>query len=420
MKGEKAGKNGRSSSTVSGNKAHVPAVAVPAQGHLKPLMSRCQQIVKHGIKATLVNAQSIHDKIVSSVKMPLDDSIFLTSIPDGLTPNDDPNRPFVLLDTLKRTMQQTLPDMIDRINTSNPNERISCIFVDFLFGWVFDIAEKMGAEPVGFVQPSIATFAMITHIPNLIQKGYLDTNGSLEKIDLVSLSDEVPSNRKDEIPWSFPSDLKTQKMFFEYSCEEACKRRRSPRNVVQTQTTFTLKTNIWLDTKSAGLVLYVSFGSIVFHAQQQPDELALKLELSDQPFLWVMRWDFANGSRGVFPDGILERVSEFGENVEWAPHKKVLSHPAITCFMSHIALWVELDSGRGNYICDKWEIGLRIDRNKNGMRSRDEIKNKIDMLLSDSKFKENAIKLKEMCAKSIGEGGSLYNNLMTFIDHPRK
>ncbi|KAL6517016.1 hypothetical protein OROHE_017976 [Orobanche hederae] len=350
MKGEKAGKSGRSSSTVSGNKDHVPAIAVPAQGHLKPLMSRCQQIVKHGIKATLVNAQSIHDKIVSSVKMPLDDSIILTSIPDGLTPNDDPNRPFVLLDTLKRTMPQTLPDMIDRINTSNPNERISCIFVDFLFGWVFDIAEKMGSEPVGFVPPSIATFAMITHIPNLIQKGYLDTNGSLEKIDLVSLSDEVPSNRKDEIPWSFPSDLKTQKMFFEYSCEEACKEAKSEKCCPDSNNFYPGDESclIWLDTKSAGLVLYVSFGSTGFHAQQQPDELASKLELSDQPFLWVMRWDFANGSRVVFPDGFLERVSEFGKIVEWAPQKKVLSHPAIACFMSHVALWVELDSGRGH------------------------------------------------------------------------
>lgn len=72
------------------------------------------------------------------------------------------------------------------------------------------------------------------------------------------------------------------------------------------------------------------------------------------------------------------------------------------------------------YICDKWEIGLRIDLDEKGVRSRHEIKTKIDMLFSDHKFKENALRLKDLCAKSVSHGGSSYKNLEKFIDHLRK
>lgn len=166
------------------NKPHVLAVAIPAQGHLKPLMSLCRLIAKHGVKVTFVNAQSIHDKILSAARasprgeVPEDDGIVLTSVPDGLSPDDDPNDPYVLLETLARTMPHTLPDLIGRINGSNPNERISCVIVDLSFGWVLDIAERMGAEPVGFSPPSVATFAVLRHVPNLVQQGCLDINGT--------------------------------------------------------------------------------------------------------------------------------------------------------------------------------------------------------------------------------------------------
>ena len=51
---------------MAGKRAHVLAVPIPAQGHVKPLMSLCRQIAKHGIKVTFVNAESIHRKILSA------------------------------------------------------------------------------------------------------------------------------------------------------------------------------------------------------------------------------------------------------------------------------------------------------------------------------------------------------------------
>lgn len=457
-------------------KPHVLAVPAPAQGHLKPLMSLCRQIAKHGVKVTVVNAQSIHDKILLSAAKNSDeddDGIVLTSVPDGLSSDDDPNDPFVLSKTLPRTMPDTLPDLIEMINSSNPNERISCVIADLSFGWVLDIAEKMGVEGVGFSPPSMASFDVILRIPHLLQQGYLDTNGSLQNIDQIKVADGIPSWRNDEFPWNVPSNLHVQKSFFELLKEykAANKAKLSLSNtcyelepaacdlhpnflpigsphLIETKSEKSCSDSsnfypedesclVWLDTKPRESVVYVSFGSFAVQSKEQLDELALGLEISGRPFLWVVRRDLANGSRDLLPDGFLERVSEFGKIVEWAPQNKVLSHPSIACFVSHCGWNSTLEgvsSGvpylcwpyfceqthNESYICDKWEIGLRIDCDENGIRSRYEIKKKIDLLLSDNKLKENVRKLKDLCAKSVSVGGLSYKNLEKFIDHLRK
>ncbi|KAH6825053.1 hypothetical protein C2S53_014047 [Perilla frutescens var. hirtella] len=461
---------------MASNKPHILAVPLPAQGHVKPLMTLCRQIAKHGIKVTFVNAQTIHEKI-ATISPEEDHNMVLTSIPDGLEPDHDPNDPFLLFETLSRTMQKSLPDLIEKINCSNPNEKISCVIADIGFRWVLDIAEMMGAELVGFSTPSVATFALLLHIPKLIQQGNLDTDGtithpfgSLKKVDVIRLSDEISDWKKDELPWSTPNDLKTQKIFFEClisnqvaykakwvlwnSCYDlepaACDLHPNflPVGPLHLHDTNMEKSGSdssnfyaadvsclsWLDTKPARSVVYVSFGSLATYSQQQLDELALGLELSGRAFLWVVRLDLANGSRAVYPDGFSERVSEFGKIVEWAPQNSVLSHPAVGCFLSHCGwnstlegvskgvpylCWPYFADQHHNekYICDKWEIGLRINCDKKGIRSRYEIKMKIDMLFSNNKYTENVFKLKEMCARSVSKGGSSYKNLQIFINH---
>lgn len=184
-------------------------------------------------------------------------------------------------------------------------------------------------------------------------------------------------------------------------------------------------------------MIYVSFGSLAVLSQAQLDELALGLEISGRPFLWVVRPDLANGLRVKYPNGFLDRLSS-GKIVEWAPQEKVLSHPSVACFVSHCGwnstleglnnavpflCWAyEVDQFHNqNYICDTWRNGLRIEAGENGIRTRREIKNKIDMLFRDyDNVKARAVALKEMAAASVGQGGSSYNNFKKFIDNLKK
>ncbi|KAH6783356.1 hypothetical protein C2S52_008315 [Perilla frutescens var. hirtella] len=456
---------------VTGNKPHVLAVPLPAQGHVKPLMNLCRQIAKHGIKVTLVNAESIHNKIAAAAEEEEDDNIVFATVPDGLTADDDPNNPFTLMGSLPNTMPQSLTDLIHRINSSNPYQKISCVIADLTLSWIFDIAEKMGAQLVGFSSPSAACMAMIIHTLNLLEEeGNLDTKGSLTNGDVITLSDDIPAWRREELPWSISVDTETERVIFEmakqyreankvkwnltntcYELEPAAAEFLP--NVLPVGPLHLLDSNAaaspgnfyredasclsWLDNKPDGSVIYVSFGSLAVFSQQQLGELALGLELSGRAFLWVTRPDLGNGSQVVYPDGFLERVGELGKIVEWAPQDKVLSHTSIYCFVSHCG-WNSTIEGLSlgvpflcwshffdqlyneRYICEKWEIGLKISVDEEGIRSRHEIKKKIDMLFFDNKYKKNALKLKEVCAKSVSDGGSSYRNLEKFINHLRE
>ncbi|KAF6139841.1 hypothetical protein GIB67_009688 [Kingdonia uniflora] len=64
-------------------------------------------------------------------------------------------------------------------------------------------------------------------------------------------------------------------------------------------------------------------------------ELALGLELSGQPFLWVVRPNITNSLSEAYPYGFEERVGTRGKIVGWAPQQKVLAHSSIFCFLSH-------------------------------------------------------------------------------------
>ncbi|KAM0958403.1 hypothetical protein EV1_023475 [Malus domestica] len=166
--------------------------------------------------------------------------------------------------------------------------------------------------------------------------------------------------------------------------------------------------------------------------QGQFQELALALELSGRPFLWVVRPDTTDGTCDPNPEGYQERAGSRGLMVGWAPQQKVLSHPSIACFLSHCG-WNSTLEGLSNglpflcwpyfpdqllnesYICDIWKVGLRFDKNESGIITKGEIKNKMEQLLSDENFKVRASKLKEMAMNNIKEGGQSYKIFKNFI-----
>lgn len=195
----------------------------------------------------------------------------------------------------------------------------------------------------------------------------------------------------------------------------------------------------WLDAQASGSVVYISFGSTKTLSPQQFRELALGLELSERPFLLVVRADLVSG--GAEDEPVLDEsliMSKLGQLerakvVEWAPQESVLAHPSVACFLSHcgwnstvegIAMGVPflcwpyfIDQFHNkNYICDAWRIGLSLEGDENGIISRHEISTKINTLLASNTIKENCLRLKEATRVSIGEGGSSFKNFQRFIE----
>ncbi|KAG8098668.1 hypothetical protein GUJ93_ZPchr0013g35713 [Zizania palustris] len=92
----------------------------------------------------------------------------------------------------------------------------------------------------------------------------------------------------------------------------------------------------WLSTKPSQSVVYVCFGSWAHFSATQTRELALGLEASNQPFLWVIRSEDSNGGGRWAPEGWEQRVAGRGFVVRgWAPQLAVLAHPSVGAFLMH-------------------------------------------------------------------------------------
>ncbi|XVF58420.1 hypothetical protein PTKIN_Ptkin07bG0065400 [Pterospermum kingtungense] len=157
--------------------------------------------------------------------------------------------------------------------------------------------------------------------------------------------------------------------------------------------------------------------------QTQFHGLALGLELSNRPFIWVVRPDITEGNDDVYPEGFLSRVDTRGGMVGWAPQRVVPSHPSVACFLSHCG-WNSTIEGACNgvpilcwpyfadqflnelYICDFWKVGLKFKIDETGIITRDEIKTKVEQLFGDKNIKGRALEVKEMATKSVNDGGS--------------
>lgn len=189
----------------------------------------------------------------------------------------------------------------------------------------------------------------------------------------------------------------------------------------------------WLDQHPPGSVIYVAFGSFTIFDQALFTELALGLELTQRPFLWVVREDDFDGgtsTKMAYPDGFEGRN---GKIVKWAPQKKVLSHPAIACFITHCG-WNSTMEGLSNgvpflcwpyfadqfydrtYICDAWKVGLGFERDEQGRILRGEIKKKVEMLLGDDDIRKRSVKLKKIVIDNIAKGGVSSQNYRKFMD----
>ncbi|XP_035839806.1 UDP-glycosyltransferase 83A1-like [Helianthus annuus] len=189
----------------------------------------------------------------------------------------------------------------------------------------------------------------------------------------------------------------------------------------------------WLDQQPVCSVIYVAFRSITIFDQLQFEELALGLEDTKMPFLWVVRPGPNGNMDHVYPSGYLDRIGSRGKILSWAPQQEVLNHPSVDCFMSHCG-WNSTMEGVSNgvpfvcwpyfadqffnktYICDIWKTGVGLNKDETGIVTRGEIKSKVEQLVNNDIHKANALKKKEKLTDCLRGGNSSNKNLNKFID----
>jgi UDP:flavonoid glycosyltransferase YjiC (YdhE family) len=191
----------------------------------------------------------------------------------------------------------------------------------------------------------------------------------------------------------------------------------------------------WLDAQAPGSVVYVAFGSLAVFDATRLQELADGLVLTGRPFLWVVRPNFAADGIGEgWLDELKRRVGAGkGLVVSWASQQRVLSRPAVACFVTHCGWNSTMEGVRHgvpflcwpyfadqfcnqSYVCDVWGTGLKVCADERGVFTKEEVRDKVARLLGDDGIKARALSLKKAAHASVAEGGSSHKNLLKFVN----
>ncbi|KAI9160901.1 hypothetical protein LWI28_012594 [Acer negundo] len=328
--------------------AHVLVIPLQAQGHLMPIMKFSHGLAKHGIKITIVNTESTHNQILNSLAKEDDiASINLVSCPNVYD-----------YQQVKKLIQQM-----------NDDEKITCVLVDSFLAWNMEAAAELGIKTATICCFSATHFLPIFDLPKLIQHGVIDNQG-IPKQKMFQLSPTIPSMSTSRTGWVNPETRKVEKYVFEFASKinksmaltewvlcnssydlEAEAFKMYPKmlpigpllssnrsgNIVGNFLSEDFSCLKWLDEQATQSVTYVAFGSEAKFDQIQFQAFAMALELSNKPFLWVVRQDVASKLDEAYLKGFQEQMATRGLVISWAPQQRVLEHPSIACFL-HIVV----------------------------------------------------------------------------------
>nr|ABR17691.1 unknown [Picea sitchensis] len=187
----------------------------------------------------------------------------------------------------------------------------------------------------------------------------------------------------------------------------------------------------WLDSQAPSTVLYVSFGSQNSISLSHMKALALGLESSQQPFIWVVRPPLeaplnSEFSAEFLPEGFEERVKEHKLGLiirKWAPQLLILSHPSTGGFLSHCGWNSVLESLSQGVPIIGWpmtadqfanskvleeEVGVCIEmwRGKEGELEPETVERRVKMVMKEEKgnrLRQRAAEIREAALKAVSE-----------------
>ncbi|EOA29202.1 hypothetical protein CARUB_v10025476mg [Capsella rubella] len=334
-------------------------VALPFQGHLNPMLKFAKHLARANLHFTLATTEQARGQ-VSSTDEPhsLVDLVFFS---DGL-PKDDPRDPEPLAESLRKFGPKNLSEIIEK-------KRFACIITVPFTPWVPAVAAAHNIPCAILWIEACAVFSVYYRYymktdsfpdledPNQTVK--LPALPLLEVRDLPTMmlpSDGAPFNR---LIAEFVDCLKDVKWVLANSFYEL------ESDIIESM--FDLKPIIpigplvspfllgadeektlvgknldlwksddycmeWLDKQVRSSVVYISFGSILKWSENQVETVATALRNRGVPFLWVIR----PKEKGENVQVLQEMVKEGqGVVIGWGNQEKILSHEAISCFVTH-------------------------------------------------------------------------------------
>ncbi|CAL5047780.1 unnamed protein product [Urochloa decumbens] len=194
----------------------------------------------------------------------------------------------------------------------------------------------------------------------------------------------------------------------------------------------------WLDTRAAGSVVYVSFGTMLPVSKRQEVELVRGLEATNRPYLWARGGAKAKQGGGVDQEemdggGIVG--TRRGMVVDWCEQARVLSHPAVGCFVTHcgwnsalegitrgvpivaVPQWTDQPTNAW-LVEERAGVGVRAAVDGEGVVERDELRRCVEEAMGDG---ERGVEIRarvqewmERAREALAGGGTSEKNVRAF------
>eukprot|EP00249_Psilotum_nudum_P010155 c22370_g2_i1 orf=1-1131(-) len=364
--------------------SHALLIPFPFQGHVNPFLLLSAHLALRGSIVTFLHTQPSSQTLLHSRIEPAISSLFqnrelplhFVTLPqvmpaDSTTLAEGPRSRSVLeiSDNLAK-QQGMIEDLIHRSkSTASP---ISCIVYDSFLTWTSDIGKKHGLPRVCFWTSS-ATILYMTSLaatgkcklgdpwPNTLDLPVHSDLSSLHHDIFSSFSSEISPQRVksiirrgldiqdnacilvnsfrelegwilEVIPLDVPIKFVGPLQLLIELADKDRSTQTTPRDNLLKEADDCLQ---WLDKQASSSVVYISFGSAVSLAPAELIQLALGIEASEQPFLWVILTNSNGENTYLLPEGFRERNQQRGLIISWAPQLQVLSHPAVGVFLTH-------------------------------------------------------------------------------------
>ncbi|KAG8376595.1 hypothetical protein BUALT_Bualt09G0079900 [Buddleja alternifolia] len=459
-------------------KPHAIIIPLPHQGHINPFINLSLKLASNGFAITFVNLEFIHqmlskshhinatnefDLFAEARKSGLD--ICYTTISDGFSPEFDRG---IHLEEFWKSMLQNFPARVDEFvgKTIKSDPYLdSFLVIDTFFSWASQVAEKYNLVNVSFWTEPALVFSLgyhldlmkenglfplkdntdkeINYIPGVQSVHTRDFMRYLKESDFATLSNKLAFmtevKKADFILHNIVHELESDTIsaLNKYQPNYAI----GPINFVKNSATVHKSLwsesdcTHWLDLKSPGSVLYVSFGSLVHTSKCVIEEIAYGLLLSEVDFIWAVRAGIVGSAdTNGLPDGFEDEIKDKGLIIPWCNQITVLENPAVGGFLTHCgwnsvmeSLWcgtpmicypVDFDQPiNRKLVVDDWKVGINLCDDTSV--DRKEVAEKIKYLMGETSSKslrQESNKVKETLRNATEIDGSLERNFDQFIN----
>ncbi|KAL5569565.1 hypothetical protein UlMin_026140 [Ulmus minor] len=393
-----------------------------AHGHISPFLELSKKLTARNFHiyfcSTPINIVSIKPKLcekysqsIELVELPLPE---LPELPpryhttNGLPPH--------LMSSLKKAFDLASPNFSNILKDLNPD----FLIYDFLQPWAPSQASFQNIPAIEFFCTSATMVSFYLHLMKNPGEKFPFLEIYIRDYEILKFRNVFESssnNIKDADRFKLCSDLSSDIILIKTFTEIERKYMDYLSSLVGKKIV-PVEVMKWLNRKDKSSVVFVSFGSEYFLSNNEIEEIAHGLELSEVNFIWVIRFPVGEKVKieEALPNEFLKRVGERGMVMEgWAPQGAILKSDRVGGFVSHcgwssvmdsmkfgvpiISMPMHLDQPINARLVEDIGVGLEVKRDKNGEIQKEELANVIRKVVIEKSGESLRKKVREMREK---------------------